>query len=812
MSHRAEALTLALRCHQSGDLPRAESLYRQILDSDPNHADAWHLLGVIAQQQGQGGRAADLIGRAVSLRPDVAVYHNSLGAALKDQGRWAEALAHYEEALRLRPDYAETRNNLGNLLKIQGRLEEAIVQYQETIWLKPHFAEAHHNLGSALREQGRRAEATECHRHALRLKPDFIDAHLELGGLLLEDKNWQQAADSFEQALRRQPGNFLARYNLGYVLQEQGKLAEAIVQYREALRLRPDLAQAHNNLGSALQELGQTAEAGAHFQEALRLRPNFAEAFNNLGSACQEQNQFADAIVHYSAALRLAPGFAQAHNNLGRALVETGARPAGLAHYHEALRLLPELAQAHNNLGDFHLEEGRLQEALDSYRKAFQLKPDFAAAHSSLLFSLTHDPNADLDKVFAEHRRWGERYEKESASSASFPRSHTLPAHLSPRDEPETAAHATQANDASSDRRLKIGYVSADFRKHAVAHFLEPILAHHDPAAFEVFCYSNTRYPDAVTARLQALAHSWRSIGNLTDERVVDIVRADRIDILVDLSGHTTGKRPRVFAQKPAPVQATYLGYPNTTGLKTIDYRLTDAVLDPPGAPIRDTEELIRLPRSFCYAAPADAPAVSPLPAQRTGHITFGSLHRLAKLNARVLDAWCLILEAVPTSRLLVLRDALAGNVQEEYQRRFVERGIPAERVELRQLPENQDYLTEFAAIDIALDTFPWTGHVISCEALWMGVPIPTLAGLRPAGRLTASILTTLGLAEWIAGTPEQYVETVVRLANDWNQLESLRGRLRGLMETTLCDGQRFTRDLETAYRRLWHRMVSGEG
>jgi protein O-GlcNAc transferase len=348
-----------------------------------------------------------------------------------------------------------------------------------------------------------------------------------------------------------------------------------------------------------------------------------------------------------------------------------------------------------------------------------------------------------------------------------------------------------------------------------VAYFLLPILAHHDPARVETVCYAEVdpAEADEMTARLRGLAHAWRPTFCQRAGAVADQVRADGIDVLVDLAGHTRHNRLDVFALKPAPVQVTYLGYPNTTGLAAVDYRLTDAVADPPGEPARHSEEVVRLPAGFCcYAPPDGAPDVTPLPARRNGRVTFGVFHHLAKLNAGVLDLWGAILRALPEARLLMARDTLTGSTKEAFARRFAERGVSGDRVELRHVtPKALRHLDLYAEVDIALDPFPWTGHTTACESAWMGVPVVTLRGDRHAGRMVVSVLTQLGLPELIGDTPEQYLAAAVRLAGDVEGLDRLRAGLRGRMwESPLCDGRGFTRGLEEAYRRMWRRWCAG--
>ena len=337
------------------------------------------------------------------------------------------------------------------------------------------------------------------------------------------------------------------------------------------------------------------------------------------------------------------------------------------------------------------------------------------------------------------------------------------------------------------------------------------LFAHHDRQQVEIFCYAETTAPDSTTAQFQARADGWRWTAGLDDADVAAQIRSDRIDLLVDLAGHTAGNRLTALAWKPAPVQITYLGYPSTTGLATIDYRLTDAVADPPGEPQCHTEALVRLPLMSCYQAPDHAPPVSPLPALSSGGITFGSLNNLAKLNPRVIDVWCAVLRAVPSGRLLIFRNTLKGSAQEHLHGQLVEKGISPDRFQLTNtVPSGQSYLSVYDSVDVALDPFPWSGHTTTCEALWMGAPVVTLYGNRYAGRMAACALTALGLTQFIAQSAEDYVAIAADWASRLDRLARLRDELRGRMQASpLCDGKSFTRALEQTYRDLWRRWCT---
>ena len=446
------------------------------------------------------------------------------------------------------------------------------------------------------------------------------------------------------------------------------------------------------------------------------------------------------------------------------------------------------------------IDLGEPELALASLREALRLDPQLAAARSSLLFGMNYHPGIDPEAVFAEHQRWGRQI---SATGA------------------DGKYTVDRGRVFDPQQRLRIGYVSPDLRGHALIRYFEPVLVHHDPRKVEVFCYAEVSRPDSVTSRLQGLVPNWRWTCDLTDSELAQRIREDEIDILVDLAGHTRQTRLLVFARKPAPVQATWLGYLNTTGLAEVDYRITDDVLDPGAnqceignakAGVLDTEELWRLPGGMCcFAPPRDAPAVSPLPALRTNRLTFGSLHNVFKINNRVLELWSSVLEAVPTARLLLYHHTLKGSARTRIAGHFASRGIASERLDIRQGSSSPGYLEVYNEIDVSLDTFPCTGGVTSCESLWMGVPMLSLRGVRPAGRHSASLLTRVGLGDWAVHTPEDYVALAARWAGELDNLARLRAGLRDRMLPTLCDAQCFTRRLEEAYRAMWRRWCGLE-
>jgi protein O-GlcNAc transferase len=453
-----------------------------------------------------------------------------------------------------------------------------------------------------------------------------------------------------------------------------------------------------------------------------------------------------------------------------------------VACFKQVLELKPNDWGALSNLAFAYFCQARLENAIACYHQALSADRSCVQAHDNLLFTLQYSPDYDAAAIFAECRRWNEQH---AAPLARFIEPHT--------------------NDRTPHRRLRIGYVSPDFRNHVLAVFLLPLLESHDRQQFEIFCYSNVAAPDFVTARLQPLANAWRDIRALSDEQIAALIRRDEIDILIDLTVHGDSNRLLVFARKPAPVQVTWLGYPGTTGLATIDYRLTDPYLDPPGH--FDTyysEQSFRLTDTFwCYSSIAHTP-VSDLPALHNGYITFGSLNNLFKVNPGVLSLWARALQGVERSRLIMR--APEGSSRQWVLDTLKLGGISADRIDFVGRQPRGRYLETYHRIDIALDTFPYNGHTTTLDALWMGLPVVTLIGQTVVGRAGYSQLTNLGVPELIAQSLEEYVHIATTLASDLDRLHRLRSTLRPQIERSpLMDSSRFTRNLEAAYRQLWH-------
>jgi protein O-GlcNAc transferase len=640
------AFEAAFREHQSGKLQQAETLYRQVLAEHPNHADALHLLGVIAYQSGRHEQSAELIQRAIVFNARTAEYHRNLGLTLA--------------ALR--------------------RFDQAVDSYHRALNLKPTYPKAYHNLAAALQHVGKLNDAIEACKMAVRQQNNYPEAYNTLGALLTAKGEWNHS----------------------------------IIAYRQAIALQPHFPQAYFNLGISFQQLGQLEEAAVAYKKSVEQRPDYTEALTNLG------------VV-----LKMA---------------------------------------------------GYLDEGMQAYQKAVDIQPGNTTAHSNLIYLLQFHPDYGPETIFQRQQI----FEKQHA-------------------EPLKDVIRPHNNDRNPDRRIKIGYVSPDLRHHVVGTNLLPLLREHDHAQFEIFCYASVDKPDAMSQRLRSFADQWREIARLSDQETAELVRQDQIDILVDLTLHMADNRLLLFARKPAPVQVSYLGYCGGTGLKTIDYRISDPHMDPSEEDLKYySEKTVRLPHSYwCYQRPDPAPQVMPPPVLKNGYITFGCLNNFAKVSPATQQLWAKVLKAVPNSRVLI--HSQPGKHLDAVRNRFAAEGVTADRVEFVGKQAFWQYLICYGRIDIALDPFPYGGGITTCDGLWMGVPAVTLSGQTAVGRGGRSILCNIGLGEWVAYTLEDYVRVATDLAGNIDRLKELRYGLRERMLTSpLMDAKQFARHVEIAYREMW--------
>ncbi len=775
-----EASTALLNEIEAGYRALEQSRHTQALDrflavseKAPQLPAAWHGLGLASEALGSREDAVRFLKKACGLSDRTAMYWRDLGRALLSAGDAESALGSAEKALEL-----DEADPVSVFLRAQAlsdlrRYPEAIDAYGQVLALQPDSPVALNNLGNVMRAIGRLGEAAELYQMALRADPGHAEAWHNLGAIHSFRQEWPQAAACEAEAVHRKPNFWQGFLGLGLALSQQKRYDEA----HTCLERAREIAGEHPDV---LMELGNLAVARHRGDEAMQWYLRAA----NTGTRCT------GALL-----------------NAGNLLRINGRHEEALALAVRASGQEPGNAIAHNLAGNCLGELGRMREALQSFQRAVECDPKDRVAFSNLLYNLNFHSAFSPEHVFALHRSWGrDAVEKARAS----------------RMEPKTAI--------VRGKRLRVGYVSGDFRRHSVMYFLGPILRRHHRGRFEVYCYSNLDREDTLTARIKQLDLQWRDITALSDEAACRQIVEDEIDILVDLAGHTGGNRLGIFAQKPAPLQCTYLGYPNTTGLPNMDYRIVDGVTDPIGGGERCTERLARLPNGFlCFSPPGnqldtvldDAGRMQPfhvfsqdiapeLPEHRRGCLTLGTFNNSKKIDVESAVLWGAALAALPGAKLL-LKGKAYQNIQsrENLFRVLAQGGISPDRVELRNgTPTLAEHLAQYNDVDIALDTFPYNGTTTTCEALWMGVPVLTQAGERHASRVGASILRTLGRSEWVSESPEGFAEACARVASDPELRLSLRRSLRDeMLASPLMAEAGFVETLEAFYQSAWQEL-----
>ena len=737
-----QAIQLSLSHSQAGQLAEAISVCRQILDAAPDHPQALHLYGVLQDQAGQHQLAEQCIRKSIALDPQNPASHMNLGTALRNQRRFAEAAQSIKNAIALKPQYPEAFNNLGLTLRDLGDLHAAVECYKNAITLNPGFIHAINNLGVTLRELGMHNEAIVQFKKALSINPDFSDALNNLGLVCHDQGNPLQALHFFEKAASLNPHSPMILANLGHVLSLVGQFDQAIARLRQAIALAPGFASAHNNLGNAYKLLGDFPNALSCFQKAVQLDPAYAMPLINISA------------IH---------------------LIE-GRPDQAIQCLKQALSLHSDEALALTNLGNAYADMGRSAEAFEMYRKALDATPPYPPARHNYLYSLNFLESADPKDILNEHLKWDQ----------SLPRIKSL----TPREVPV------------DKRPLRIGFLSPEFRSHPVGRFFLPLVANLDPSLAQTFCYSDCDAPDFLTRQIQQSVSVFKSVGGFSSEILTELIRADDLDILIDLTLHMSGCRLDVFARRPAPIQVSWLGYCGTTGLSEIPWRITDPLLDPPGLfDSHYSEKNAYLPVCYwCYQPMDNTPPIKRIP--NSDVVTFGCLNNFCKVRNASLDLWKSILESVPHSKLIFL--VPEGSSRQRILDRW--KSIDPARVLFVGRQNFNQYLELYSRIDIALDPFPYGGGTTTCDALWMGAPVVTLVGNRAVSRAGLSILSAVGLPELIAHTPQQYIDIARNLANDPGRRLQLSQSLRQrMLASPLMDAKRYAADFAALFQSLVH-------
>jgi protein O-GlcNAc transferase len=779
----------AMAFERMGDLQKAEYIYRGLVDERADDADLLLRLGFVVHRSGRPLEALTWMARAAAARPEAAKPLGILGTALAKLGRHGAAAAAFLRCAILAPAEADPYLALGNAFQDLGEGDKAAGAYHRLVRLAPALAEGCFQLGNAAFTQQRNQEAAAAYRHAVSLEPHLSKAYANLGTSLYRLDRIGDSIAAGRRAALLSPNDPKASTALGDTLLAQGQFESAIRSYHATIVLDPACAEAHYCLGAALHQRERqhaayqmTFAPMLSYRRALSLAPDHWKALNTLGVWFADRRQGTEAARCYRYSLAHAPSHADAYCNLGNALRTTDCPDKAIDSYRRALVLDKRQAKAHNNLGTALHEQGDLSGAIEILRQAIALDPDYAEAHSNLLMILHYAQGISNRDLQNEARRYARQFDRED-TQAIFP------------------------NGPQPERRLRIGYVSADFGNHPVGYFLLDVLSAHDPAAVEVFGYCNRAVVDAMTARLRSAAHHWRDIVNLPDAQVETQIRRDSIDILVDLSGHTAKNRLPLFALRPAPIQVSWLGYFGTTGLGAMDYILADRFVLPEDDKRYFSEAVRYLPNSYlCFSTPDLDLRVSPLPAALSGSVTFGCFNNWAKVTPDTIAVWSAILARVAGSRLLLKTRALGdARIRQSVSEAFAAHGIATERLVMEGAAPRAELLAAYNRVDIALDPFPFGGGTTTVESLWMGVPVVTLRGDRWVGRVSESILSTTGVRELVAASPTDYADIAIALAGDHPRLARLRTTLRKQFETSpLHDAATFTRQLEHAYRQMW--------
>jgi predicted O-linked N-acetylglucosamine transferase (SPINDLY family) len=774
----------ALALQNTGQLPEAQAVCRQLLKLSPRHFDALCLLAMFEYQAGNYGEAEAHLSHAVELEPRSLKAHLNRAVVLQAQQRFEEAEAGYRRAIVLDPGSAVARNNLGNTCWRLNRLGEAIENYDKAIALKQDFPNAWYNRGMVLGQLGRHEEALGNHQRALALDPGFADAWNGQGSALRALGRLTEALDSFDRALVINLNFVAALNNRGNALRALERPLEALDGYDKALAIDPNYVEALNGRGSILSGLRDFDQAIASFKRALAVRPGYAEAFANLGTARSDLGEMDQALSDFDRALALAPELIEAWVGRGHALHRLKRISQALACGERVLSLEPKSYRAFALIGHCLANLGRIDEAIARFDDALAIKPDFAEAISLKIFVLDFAAGAGFVEQRDARKVW---WEQVGSKIAARP-------------------HEPHHNVRDPQRRLVVGYVSADFREHSAARAFKPVLQYADKALFETVCYSCSPIKDGMTEEFRRMADRWRDASQWSDDRLVDRIRQDEVDILIDLSGHTDGHRLGVFARKPAPIQVHGWGHGTPPGLPTIDYVFSDPVTIPSQVRGLFHEAIYDLPCIMTLdPLPADVP-LADLPALGNGFITFGVFNRISKISDPAVEVWAQILDRLPRSKLLVKDQAIDDSlVRDNLLARFARYGLRSERIDLLGATSRSDHLTALNRVDICLDPFPQNGGVSTWEALQMGVPVVARLGNTLSSRVAGAILSAIGMKDWVAENASDYLEIAVAQGSKVEDLSRLRRALPGrIAASTAGNPAAYADEVAKAFRGMW--------
>ena len=814
-------IDLALEKHQAGQLDEARLLYTAILSEHPESADALHLLGVLHHQQRDHAEAVRLIERAIELDPDPSEFYSNLAEAYKAFGKTEEAIVAYGQAVERDPLNLAAWQNLGLLLQIHRRPIEAVNAWQKAVQLDPDSAVSHNNFGMSLQTLGRLTEAKDQYRLALSIKPNLVQAIENLTIVCIMQGDKEQAVQTARTLIDHLEGGKAPAYVFfAAALNDVGQYHDAIDACRDALKADGQCVNAHYNMGRAMAGLGEPRAAAIAYARAAEMDPQSAYAQIKLGLAALSTGHIELSSECFARSTELAPAMPEGWHNLAVSFDRLGDTDRAMAMARRAVAVRPSMIEGITMIGMLHLRKGEFTEAETELRRAMDIRPTHAPAIAALanvyvergdhataqelaqraadadpndfrafdvlLMTLISDHRPTPVEIFQQHQRYGNKFAV--ANPPVLRRERLNPA-----------------------KRLRIGYVSPDFRAHSVSFFSSGLFRLHNHHEFEIVFYDDSLKPDNVTLSIKNCGDQWHRVVGISHERLAEQIASDEIDILVDLAGHTADNRLPMFALKPAPIQISYLGYPSTSGVPAIDYRITDELADPVGFSDQvHTEKLIRVPAPFlCYQPSLEEMHTKSLPALSNGFITFCSFNVASKLNDAVIDLWARVLMAVDRSRLIIKASALNDpETCRRIEKRFAAMGVQPDRLQLMQKTKSySEHMECYNQADVALDTFPYNGTTTTCEALWMGLPVIALAGKTHSARVGVSLLSSIGLNDWITEDFDAYIERAKLAAGNFDLLSLLRSGMRDRMQRSpLMDSKRITASIEKAYREVWQK------
>ena len=772
-------------CLERGDFYSAEGIFVETLKLAPRSVPTFNNLAIAQYEQGKTNDAALTAQKVLEIDPDNIDAYLTLSTCQKDQQRYDEVLKSCQKVISIDPTNIEAHCNLGYALNKTKNYEEAIASFDRAIELNPRFLDAFLNRGNTLNNLKRYDEALATFEKALSLQPDMAEAWLGRGNTYFELKRYDEALVVYEKALALKPDLIWAWIGLGNTYAEFQSHDKALAAYERALAANPNFGEAWVGYGNTCFELHRYDEALAAYDKALALKPDLPDVWLGRGNVFFEFTRYDDAFAAYDKALALKPDLAEARLSRGKVLTEVGRYDEALADCDKAIGLKPDLAEAWLAQGIVLFLLGRNDEALASYGRSLELKPDLVEALTNKIFALDFSPDASLTEQQDARHDWWRRCGEPVARSASQPHD----------------------NGRDPDRRLAIGYVSSDFRQHSAASAFGPILRNHDKKRFEITCYTCSHYVDHVTNSFRSIADKWREISQLSDEELAQQIRSDRIDILVDLSGHSRGNRLKTFARKPAPVQVTAWGHATGTGIPAINYLFSDPVAIPKSVRHLFAERIIDLPCAIITEQLPQSVLRNHLPALQNGYCTFGFFNRAQKISDEAIKAWADILTKIPDAKLLMKDGGFdAEPIVASLRKKFSLHGISSDRIRFLGFTPRLEHLAAFNQVDICLDPFPQNGGVSTWEALQMGVPVIAKLGATVPSRISGAILTSIGMSDWVAEGTDSYVSIAVKNAGQVEHLAKLRRELTGGTRiSSVLDGAAYTRAVEEAYRRMWH-------